>query len=161
VADWRQDRVGAARRGENPMVLARMRSGFAVIGDTQHLPGYCLLLSGVAGADHLSDLELPARTEFLLDLSLLGEAVQIACRPDGLRRVNYEVLGNSQPWLHGHVHPRYEWEPPERRGWPVWCYPAAEREAPEHAYDERRHGPLRARIARALEGLLRRAGRDA
>ena len=26
------------------MVMARMRSGFAVIGDTQHLPGYSLLL---------------------------------------------------------------------------------------------------------------------
>ena len=26
------------------MVMARMPSGFAVIGDTQHLPGYSLLL---------------------------------------------------------------------------------------------------------------------
>ncbi len=38
---WKQDRIGAAERGENPMVLARMRSGYAVIGDTQFLPGYC------------------------------------------------------------------------------------------------------------------------
>jgi hypothetical protein len=38
--------VVAALRGENPMVMARMPSGFAVIGDTQHLPGYSLLLCG-------------------------------------------------------------------------------------------------------------------
>jgi hypothetical protein len=44
MAGWRDDRIGAAHRGENPMVMARMRSGFAVIGDTQHLPGYSLLL---------------------------------------------------------------------------------------------------------------------
>ena len=29
MTDWRDDRVGAAHRGENPMVIARMRSGFA------------------------------------------------------------------------------------------------------------------------------------
>jgi hypothetical protein len=43
--DWRRDRIGSALRGENPMVLAKMKSGFAVIGDTQFLPGYCLLLA--------------------------------------------------------------------------------------------------------------------
>jgi hypothetical protein len=45
MADWRADRVDAAERGENPTVLRRMRSGFAVIGDSQFLPGYCLLLA--------------------------------------------------------------------------------------------------------------------
>jgi hypothetical protein len=45
VADRRDDRIGAAHRGENPLVMARLRSGFAVVGDTQHLPGYSLLLT--------------------------------------------------------------------------------------------------------------------
>lgn len=31
--------IAAALRGENTKVMARMRSGFAVIGDTQFLPG--------------------------------------------------------------------------------------------------------------------------
>lgn len=43
--DWKKDRIGSALRGENPTVIARMKTGFAVIGDTQFLPGYCLLLS--------------------------------------------------------------------------------------------------------------------
>ena len=30
-------------------------------------------------------------------MSLIGEAIELACRDDGLRRVNYEVLGNAQP----------------------------------------------------------------
>jgi hypothetical protein len=42
----------------------------------------------------------------MADPSLIGEAVQGACGELGLLRVNYEVLGNSMPWLHGHVHPR-------------------------------------------------------
>jgi len=57
VTDWRHDRIGSALRGENPLVMARMRSGFAVIGDTQHLPGYSLLLTDDVSVDHLTDLD--------------------------------------------------------------------------------------------------------
>ena len=61
--DWRTDRVAAAAQGSNPTVLSKMRTGWAVIGDTQHLPGYCLLL--FAGeADQLEDLPRDARTAF-------------------------------------------------------------------------------------------------
>ncbi|WP_344649531.1 HIT family hydrolase [Cryptosporangium japonicum] len=118
-----------------------MRTGWAVIGDTQHLPGYCLLL--YAGpADQLTDLPRARRAEFLFDLSLLGEVVAAEAGP-GLRRVNYEVLGNSWEHLHGHVHARYHWEPDEYRGGPVWRYP--DRDAPEH-----RLGPRHAALQLAL-----------
>jgi diadenosine tetraphosphate (Ap4A) HIT family hydrolase len=80
-----------------------MRSGF---GDTQHLPGYSLLLADDPSVDHLTDLDWERRTSFLFDLALLGEAVERARRAHGLRRMNYEVLGNSLPFLHGHVRPR-------------------------------------------------------
>lgn len=139
------------------MVMAQMRSGFAVIGDTQHLPGYSLLLSVDTTADHLSDLDWDARREFLFDLSLIGEAIEAACRANGLRRVNYEVLGNSLHHLHGHVHPRYDWEPPERITGPVWRYPKDERNSDEFAYSDERHGPTRAALTEALRDLMRRA----
>ncbi|MCW3015644.1 MAG: hypothetical protein JWO02_2736 [Solirubrobacterales bacterium] len=139
------------------MVMASMRSGFAVIGDTQHLPGYSLLLCNDASANHLTDLGWDRRAEFLLDLSLLGEAVQLATREGGLRRVNYEVLGNSLEWLHGHVHARYDWEPADRIGWPVWCYPGAERNDPAHAYSDQKHGELRAAITLELRRLMKAA----
>ena len=154
MQDWREDRVGAAHRGENPMVMARMKSGFAAIGDTQHLPGYSVLMCAEGSVDHLTDLDLPDRADFLLDLSLLGEAVESACRDRALRRMNYEILGNSMPWLHGHVHARYDWEPPDKIGMPVWCYPEAERNAPEHAYSDAKHGELRARITTELERVM-------
>ena len=133
------------------MVMARMRSGFAVIGDTQHLPGYCVLLHEDAAVNHLTDLDWPRRTEFLFDLSLLGEAVEAVCRADGLRRINYEVLGNLLPLLHGHVHARYEWETLAEH--PVWRY-GAEHFAPEHEYSDDRHGALRAAITAELERLM-------
>lgn len=69
MAGWKDDRTGSAHRGENPMVMARMRSGFAVIGDTQHLPGYSLLLCQDASVNHLTDLDQARRAEFLFDLA--------------------------------------------------------------------------------------------
>lgn len=151
-----RDSIGDALRGANPLVMARMRSGFAVIGDTQQLPGYSLLLIDDPSIHDLTDLDWKRRGQFLLDLALLGEAVEKACRPHGLRRMNYEILGNSWPVLHGHVHPRYEWEPAELVTGPVWRYPKEIRDAPEHAYSDEKHGELRAAIAAELHELLKR-----
>lgn len=155
--DWKRDRIGSAHRGENPLVMARMRSGFAVIGDTQHLPGYSLLLCADHSMNHLTDLPWDARKAFLFDLSLIGEAVEAACRPMGLRRVNYEILGNSIDWLHGHVHARYEWEDAEMASWPVWNYPPEVRNAPGCAYNDDDHGAVRQSITAELDDLMRRA----
>jgi hypothetical protein len=44
---------------------------------------------------------------------------------------------------------------------PVWCYPEAEREAPEHAYRDARHGALRSEITLELERLMGRAYAEA
>jgi len=155
LVDWRADRLGTARRGENPLLLARMRSGYVVLGDTQHLPGYCVLLSDVDDADHLTDLTRAQRSEFLFDMALLGEAVFTVCNgiDPAFRRINYEVLGNTLHQLHAHVHPRYAWEPAEFRTGPVWRYPAEVREAEEHFADERFDG-LREAIVAELHRVM-------
>lgn len=153
-ADWRQDRVGAAERGENPMVLARLRSGFAVMGDHQFIPGYCVLIASPQ-ADHLNDPPLERRQTFLLDMSLLGEAVAAACQP---RRVNYEILGNAEPFLHAHVWPRYDWEPEEYRHGVVWRYPREQRYGSEFLFSEERHGDRRRKITAALLDLMAARG---
>jgi diadenosine tetraphosphate (Ap4A) HIT family hydrolase len=149
--------IAAALRGENPKVMARMRSGFAVIGDTQHLPGYSLLLTDDLSADHPTDLRWGPRRQFFFDLALLGEAVMTAGRERGVHRINYEVLGNSWNHLHGHVHPRYEWEAPDKVVGPVWRYPKEVREAAEYAYDDSKHGELRAAITAELERVMAEA----
>lgn len=65
--DWRDDRVGSALRGENSLVIARMRTGFAVVGHTHHLAGYSLLLSDDPAANHLTDLDWERRRDFLFE----------------------------------------------------------------------------------------------
>jgi len=148
TVDWRSDRVGSARRGENPMLMAKLPSGYVVFGDTQHLPGYCVLLSDVHDADHLTDLTGEQRTQFLADMAMLGDAVFAVCggRDPAFRRLNYEILGNSLHTLHAHVHARYAWEPKEFRTGPVWRYPLEDR------FDAR-HDPLRSPDAEELDDL--------
>ncbi|GIE30795.1 DeoR family transcriptional regulator [Actinoplanes italicus] len=151
MGDWRTDRVGSSLRGENPTVLRRLAGGFAVIGDVQWLPGYCVLLTDDPAADRLSDLPRPRRLAFLESMERLGEAVERACSGSdpAFRRVNLEILGNTDPFLHAHVWPRYDWEPPEIVGGPVWLYPRENWSDPAHALGPR-HDPLRARILRHL-----------
>ena len=148
-ADWRLDRVGSAERGENPMVLARLASGFAVIGDVQFLPGYCVLLASPQVA-RLEDLSRAERSAFLDDMGLLGEAVTTACAP---LRINYSIYGNTDAFLHAHVWPRYDWEPAERRTKPPWLYPETHWRDPAFAYDPAEHGAIRVAIAQALARL--------
>jgi hypothetical protein len=71
---------------------------------------------------------------------------------------HYEVLGNAIPLLHGDVHARYDWEPPDKITGPVWRYPKELRNATEFTYSDEKHGELRTAITRELERLITRVG---
>ncbi|MFG2737781.1 diadenosine tetraphosphate hydrolase [Streptomyces harbinensis] len=153
VDDWRRDRIGSALRGENPTVLRRLSAGFAVIGDVQFLPGYSVLLADDPRAERLSDLPRRRRLAFLSDMEQLGEAVErVSRRRDtAFRRVNLEILGNTDGFLHAHVWPRFEWEPAALVGVPVWLYPR------DSWADERYAlGPRHEELRRAIGGELDR-----
>ena len=151
--DWKLDRIGAAERVENPTLIARMKSGFTVMGDTQFRPGYCVLLAAPQ-VSHLSDLAISERQQFLLDMSLLGEAIEQVYRP---RRINYEILGNTDPYVHAHVWARYEWESPEYLGGPVWRYPKETRSDPAQAFSLEKHSHLKQELASALTERMKTA----
>jgi len=136
------DRVAAARAGTNPSVIARLPSGWAVIGDVQFLPGYCLLLADPV-VPSLNDLSLQARAQFLEDMVRIGDAILKAT--DSFR-INYEILGNSEPELHAHIFPRYASEPEERRRMPAWFYDWAN----AVRFSEQEHG----HIVRAIRAQL-------
>ncbi|RYU14810.1 diadenosine tetraphosphate hydrolase [Nocardioides iriomotensis] len=123
--DWKRDRVGSALRGGNPTVLARLDAGFAVIGDVQFLPGYCVFISDAPGADRLTDLPRDRRLAFLAGAERLAEAVENVCgrRDADFRRINLEIQGNHDAFLHAHVWPRYSWEGEFAHG-PVGQYDA-------------------------------------
>ncbi len=149
--------MGAALRGENPTVLARLDAGFAVIGDVQFLPGYCVFISDDTAADRLTDLPRERRVAFLAGAERLAEAVQNVCsrRDPAFRRINLEIQGNHDAFLHAHVWPRYEWEGPDHVWRPVALHPL------ERWHDPRpetvlgpQHDDLRADLVAELARLV-------
>ncbi len=155
MEDWRLDRVGAAIEGRNPTVLYELGSAFAVIGDVQFLPGYSLALTKLPGVDRLSDLPRAERVAYLADVDLLATAVETVCSSldEGYRRVNIEILGNADAFLHAHVWPRYDWEPASLAGKPVWLYPPENWGNPDHSLSAG-HDTLRSALTVELAMLV-------
>lgn len=143
------DYLKMAEAGTHPLLLAEMTSGYAVLANTQFLAGYCILLASPR-VNNLTDLPIDARLGFLRDMSLIGEAIEQVCGPMGLRRVNYEILGNTDPYLHAHIIPRYEHEPAEYIGKPAFLYPPDRWSDPKYTYNENRHGSIRKQLTAAL-----------
>ncbi|MFF2864836.1 diadenosine tetraphosphate hydrolase, partial [Streptomyces rubiginosohelvolus] len=88
------------------------------------------------------------------DMDHLGEAVERVCRrtDPAFRRVNLEILGNLDPFLHAHIWPRFEWEPCDVVGRPVWLYPQ-ERWSDEQFKLGPQHDALRDAISNELDQL--------
>ncbi len=135
-----EQRVEAARRGENPFVIARMPSGWLVIGDVQPLPGYCLLLADpvVASPNALSEAE---RARYAQDVFRIGDALLAVT---GAHRINYMTLANLEPSLHTHIIPRFHEESDEKR-----------RAPPFQAYDWAASRPFDAAIDKPLMDKIR------
>jgi len=136
-------RVEEAQRGENPKVICRVHSGWAVLGDVQFVRGYSLILPDPV-VPHLNAMSIEERGVFLHEMTVLGD---VLLELTGAVRINYEILGNLEPALHGHVFPRYKDEPEELRSRAVWFYDWAN--APK--FDLERDKPLMDKIAEGLK----------
>jgi diadenosine tetraphosphate (Ap4A) HIT family hydrolase len=140
-----QEAVDLARKGENQSVICRLRSGWAVLGNSQFILGYCLLLPDPV-VPSLNDLPENERAAFLLDMAAIGDALMAIT---DAYRINYEILGNTDPALHAHIFPRRLNEPDEYRSGPVSAYPREMRS--KDCFDPVRHDTLRNSIKAFLE----------
>ncbi|MEI9991196.1 MAG: hypothetical protein WDM86_14260 [Rhizomicrobium sp.] len=132
MANLIEQRVAAARRGENPYVISRLPSGWLVIGDVQPLPGYCVLLADPV-VESLNALGRAERATYLDDMVRAGDALLVVT---GTTRINYETLCNSEPSLHTHIIPRYAQEPMEKRrdlAFRAYDWPSARKSEPAGA----------------------------
>ncbi|MEX0877139.1 MAG: hypothetical protein WD114_06740 [Phycisphaerales bacterium] len=107
------NRVERITAGNDPELLAEMPSGYAILGKYQPEPitGCCMLLPKQV-VPSPNDLDHEDRARFFSDLVLLGDAIM---RVTGSQRINYLVLCNQVPELHGHCVPRFETEDPALR----------------------------------------------
>ena len=143
-------RVESARTGTNPSVICRVPSGWVVLCDLQFLSGYCILLPDPV-VPSLNDLNRKGRSEFLCDMATVGDALM---EVTGAYRINYAIAGNTDPYLHAHIVPRYLTEPDELRKGLPWSHPQAEIDA--LLFDYNRDKPLMERLCQVIENQLNR-----
>jgi diadenosine tetraphosphate (Ap4A) HIT family hydrolase len=125
-------------------MVARLSSGWVVMGERQVFAGYCLLLPDPVVA-HLNDLAGASRAGFLSDMARVGDAVLAAT---AALRINYALFGNVEPALHAHIFPRYVNEPASTRTAQPWALDWLA--APQ--YLPAQHGDLQRAIAGCLAG---------
>lgn len=145
--NWKNNRVISAMDGTNPMLIKKLSGDNVVFGDVQFLPGYCVLLPK-REVQSLNELSLDERIGFLTDMSILGDAILSSCNP---LRINYDILGNTDKFLHAHVFPRYEWEDDDRKKMPVWLYEQSNWVDSETVYSPQKYDSIRNAIFDYLE----------
>jgi diadenosine tetraphosphate (Ap4A) HIT family hydrolase len=134
--------VDRCRAATYPAAVAKLQSGWVVMGERQVLTGYCLLLPDPV-VPHLNALAAEMRSQFMSDMALVGDALLEVTA--GLR-INYAIFGNVDPALHAHIFPRHAAEPEATRTLQPWALDW--NAAP--AYSGALHGELRRRLASRL-----------
>jgi diadenosine tetraphosphate (Ap4A) HIT family hydrolase len=136
--------VDRCRAANYAAAVARLRSGWVVMGERQVLTGYCLLLPDPV-VPHLNALASELRAQFLSDMAMVGDTLLATTRA---LRVNYAIYGNVDPALHAHIFPRHTTEPEATRTAQPWALDW--NAAP--TYSEALHGELKRRIAADIQG---------
>jgi diadenosine tetraphosphate (Ap4A) HIT family hydrolase len=140
-------RVEEARAGTNTAVVCRVPSGWVVLADDQFLSGYCILLPDPVVGD-LNDLDEAGRAQYLTDMARVGDALLAVT---GAYRINYAIMGNSEPALHAHIVPRFLSEPDLNRRNLPWSYPPEFISA--RKFDPALDGELLKKIAEKLSAV--------
>lgn len=105
----------------DPSFICRLSSGSVYLSQMQFLRGYCILMAEPQ-VESINSLSETDRTIFLTDMTKVGDAL---LEVTDAFRINYALMGNSDPVLHAHIVPRYQWEPEKiRKGLP-WDHPDA------------------------------------
>ena len=134
--------VNACRANTYAPLIARMDSGWAVLGTAQFLRGYSLLLPDPV-VPHLNAMAAGHRDQLLKDMARLGDGV---FEVTGALRINYAMFGNVEPALHAHVVPRFVDEAEAMRAAHPWLYDWAA--APQ--FDPLQHRQLQQQLRDAL-----------
>jgi diadenosine tetraphosphate (Ap4A) HIT family hydrolase len=119
----------------------------------QYLQGYSLLLPDPV-VESLNALSHAQRAEYLCDMALVGDAL---LEVTGAYRINYAILGNTDPALHAHIVPRFITEPDEYRKGPPWLYPKEVVNATMFEYE--RDKELIQRLAAAIQQRMLEEGK--
>lgn len=117
------ERIQLIKQGRNSHFVKELKTGYVVLGDSQYFIGYTLFLAKKHKAE-LHELSKKEQLLFLTEMAQVAKAVFKAFHAD---KLNYELLGNSDPHLHWHLFPRRASEPLANK--PIWLVPKEVRDS--------------------------------
>lgn len=110
------DRIQAIQQQKNQYFVSELETGYVVIGDHQFFQGYTLFLCK-EHKQELHELNPEFKKQYLWEMSLVAEAVFNTFKP---KKINYELLGNTDHHMHWHIFPRHANDPlPKRTVWNI------------------------------------------
>lgn len=143
------NRIALIKENKNKFFIKELASGYVVLGDYQYYKGYTLLLSKFH-TNELHKLKPKDRTQFLQDMALVSEAVYKAFKP---KKLNYELLGNTDSHLHWHIFPRYADDP--KPDVPIWVIPPSIRSSKNTIPSDSEIKLLKGKILKEIEKLTK------
>lgn len=104
-----RERVDRCRESREPFCVARLKSGWFCLNETQPLGRIAYgVLYHDALSHGLNSLDREGQAQWGVDTAICGDAlIQVL----GAARVNYETWGNVDPSLHTHITARFSDEP--------------------------------------------------
>lgn len=112
--------------GTNPYFVIELNTGYVVMGDYQFYKGYTVFLYK-KHIGELHELDEDEKMLFLKEMSVVTEAVFKCFNP---KKLNNELLGNTDHHLHWHIFPRHNNDPSPHE--PIWKTPKEVRCADEY-----------------------------
>lgn len=122
-------------------------TSYIELSKSQFFEGYCILFSKIK-YEHLTNMPIDEREKYLMEMSILGEVMLEVL---GAERINYNILGNSYPYLHAHLFPRYSHEDKDLKKTVVWKYDSSYFTDEKYAFNEEKHKDLKEKLANALD----------
>lgn len=109
-------RIGLIKNNQNKYFVKELVSGYVVLADYQYFSGYTIFISKIH-TDELHKLDKKTRKIFLEEMATVAEAVYNVFQP---KKLNYELLGNTDHHLHWHLIPRFGTDPnPDTSSWVI------------------------------------------
>lgn len=145
------DRTTAIKANQNPYFVKELETGYVVLGDHQLFRGYTIFLYNEHKTE-LHELETETKLKFLEEMSLVAEAVFKAFKP---RKLNYELLGNTDTHMHWHIFPRHHTDPLPQRT--IWNVDKEIRNAESNKPDQKTLEDLKQTLLTQLEVIIKKA----
>lgn len=97
------NRIALIKQNKNPYFVKELSTGYVALGDNQFYKGLTFFLSKQHKSE-LHNVSKKFRDIFLTEMADVAEAVFKTFKP---KKLNYELLGNSDKHLHWWIIPRH------------------------------------------------------